>query len=282
MRPKLELESTQAGISLPEPVYPWFQVAWDIAQEKTGCSEVELIAMYADLASKAEGGSSEGQALTSEVSQRLTSLTAQLGLTSNHLSVYSRKVTQTELATEIANALLTGGLSGYSRDGSLIHHVQSLGLLNPARKVFVRPSQVNRFLAARGHNFQWNPVQTDNGEVGSVDAGKSLSGGLGRNQGGVETSDLAHAFKGIGHAEASWKKVLGKPPKWLSVSRCVNGRRGGRDREARWDPIAFGLAVKHKYKIPLNRIRARFQTIAALKPWLDRWKEAEATYYPDE
>jgi len=278
----LDTEPNQPAISLPESVYPWFQVAWDIAQEKSGCTEEELTLTYAELANAAEPSDSECQILSPEASHRLTSLGVRLDLTSNHLSVYSRKVTQTELATEIANALLTGGLSGYSRDGSLIHHVQSLGLLNPARKVFVRPSQVNRFLAARGHNFQWNPVQTDNGEVGSVDAGKSLSGGLGRNQGGVETSDLAHAFKGIGHAEASWKKVLGKPPKWLSVSRCVNGRRGGRDREARWDPIAFGLAVKTKYKIPLNRIRARFQTIAALKPWLDRWKEAEATYYPDE
>jgi len=196
--------------------------------------------------------------------------------------VYSRKVTQTELATEIANALLTGGLSGYSRDGSLIHHVQSLGLLNPARKVFVRPSQVNRLLAERGHNFQWNPVKTDNGGVGHVDAGKLLSGGFGRNQDGVETNDLAHAFNGIGLPEVSWKKVLGKSPQWLSASRCSKGKRGGRNREARWDPIAFSLAVKTKYKISLNRIRSRFQTIPALKPWHDRWKEAEATYYPDE
>jgi hypothetical protein len=278
----LNIESTQPASNSPEPVYPWFQVAWDIAQGKTGCSEEELVSIYADLASKAEGGSYEGQALASEVSQRLTSLTAQLGLTSNHLSVYSRKVTQTELATEIANALLNRRLRGYSRDGSLIHHVQSLGLLNPARTVFVRPSQVNRFLAKRGHNFQWNPMRIEDGVVSAKDFGKPSAGWLGQDSYGVETSDLAHAFNGIGRPEASWKKVLGRPPKWLSVSRCAKGKRGGRNREARWDPIAFGLAVKHKYKIPLNRIRARFQTIAALKPWLDRWKEAEAFYYPDE
>jgi hypothetical protein len=278
----LDIESTQPASNLPEPVYPWFQVAWDIAQGKTGCSEEELVSIYADLASKAEGGSSEGQALASEVSQRLTSLTAQLGLTSNHLSVYSRKVTQTELATEIANALLNRRLRGYSRDGSLIHHVQSLGLLNPARTVFVRPSQVNRFLAERGHNFQWNPMRIEDGVVSAKDFGKPSAGWLGQDSYGVETSDLAHAFNGIGRPEASWKKVLGRPPKWLSVSRCAKGKRGGRNREARWDPIAFGIAVKTKHKIPLNRIRSKFQTIAALKPWLDRWKEAEAFYYPDE
>jgi hypothetical protein len=241
-----------------------------------------LISIYADLASKAEGGSSEGQALTSEVSQRLNSLTAQLGLTSKHLAVYSRKVTRTELATEIANALLTRRLRGYSRDGSLIHHVQSLGLLNPARTVFVRPSHVNRFLAERGHNFQWNPMRVQDGVVSAKDFGKPSAGWLGQDSYGVETSDLAHAFNGIGRPEASWKKVLGRPPKWLSVSRSARGKRGGRNREARWDPIAFGIAVKTKHKIPLNRIRSKFQTIAALKPWLDRWKEAEAFYYPDE
>jgi len=278
----LDIEPNQTAIYLPEPVYPWFQVAWDIAQDKTGWTEGELTLTYTELANAAEPSNFERQILSPEASHRLTSLGVRLDLTSNHLSVYSRKVTQTELATEIANALLTGGLSGYSRDGSLIHHVQSLGLLNPARKVFVRPSQVNRLLAERGHNFQWNPVQTDNGGVGHVDAGKLLSGGFGRNQDGVETNDLAHAFNGIGLPEVSWKKVLGKSPQWLSASRCAKGKRGGRNREARWDPIAFGIAVKTKYKIPLNRIRARFQTIPALKPWHDRWKEAEATYYPDE
>ena len=278
----MDIEPNQTAIYLPEPVYPWFQVAWDIAQDKTGWTEGELTLTYTELANAAEPSNFERQILSPEASHRLTSLGVRLDLTSNHLSVYSRKVTQTELATEIANALLTGGLSGYSRDGSLIHHVQSLGLLNPARKVFVRPSQVNRLLAERGHNFQWNPVKTDNGGVGHVDAGKLLSGGFGRNQDGVETNDLAHAFNGIGLPEVSWKKVLGKSPQWLSASRCSKGKRGGRNREARWDPIAFSLAVKTKYKISLNRIRSRFQTIPALKPWHDRWKEAEATYYPDE
>ena len=278
----MDIEPNQTAIYLPEPVYPWFQVAWDIAQDKTGWTEGELTLTYTELANAAEPSNFERQILCPEASHRLTSLGVRLDLTSNHLSVYSRKVTQTELATEIANALLTGGLRGYSRDGSLIHHVQSLGLLNPARKVFVRPSQVNRLLAERGHNFQWNPVQTDNGGVGHVDAGKLLSGGFGRNQDGVETNDLAHAFNGIGLPEVSWKKVLGKSPQWLSASRCAKGKRGGRNREARWDPVAFGLAVKDKYKIPLNRIRARFQTIDALKPWLDRWNEAAAFHYPDE
>ena len=137
-------------------------------------------------------------------------------------------------------------------------------------------------MAARGHNFQWNPVQTSNEEVGSVDTGKLLSGGLGRNQDGVKTNDLAHAFNGIVRSEALWKQMLGKPPKWLIGSRCVKGRRGGSNREALWNPILFGVSVKDKHKIPIHAVRSRFRGNAALKPWLEQWREVEATYYPDE
>jgi len=278
----LNSESTQAVKSFSEPVYPWFQVAFEIAQEKTGWSEDELTSTYATLANVTKDGDAEAQALSSAVFSVLATLDPELNQTSDHLSEYSRKVMQTELATAIATGLLTGKLRGYSRDGSLICQVQRQGLFNPARKVFVRPSQVNQFLTGLGHNFQWNPIDIEIRAVGTVDPQKSVSGGLGQNPDGVETSDIAFAFKGVVHSEASWKKILAKPPQWLLFSRRVKGRRGGLHREARWDPIAFGIAVKTKYEIPLNRIRARFQTIPALKPWHDRWKEAEATYYPDE
>ena len=279
----MDIESTQPASNLPEPVYPWFQVAWDIAQEMTGWSEEDLIDGYIELANKNRneviGLVVEELGEPSLEWKKCNEIAASNEEAVNH---YSLRKIQTELGAEIARALLKNNLFGYSPDGCLIREIESLGLLNPACNVCVRPSQVNRFLAERGHNFQWNPKQIEDGAVSAEDFGKPPAGRLGQNPEGVETSYLAHAFKGIGLSEVSWKRVLGKSPQWLSASRCAKGKRGGRNREARWDPVAFGLAVKDKYKIPLNRIRARFQTIDALKPWLDRWNEAAAFHYPDE
>jgi hypothetical protein len=91
----------------------------------------------------------------------------------------------------------------------------------------------------------------------------------------VTTGDVAHAFNGLRRwDEKAWKDTLGSPPKWLQACIATPGRRG--IHETRWNPVLIGAALVNRGHAKQNNIRAKFQTMPQLKPWLDSWKTYEA------
>lgn len=93
----------------------------------------------------------------------------------------------------------------------------------------------------------------------------------------LTTAAIAECFAGLGWKTAeAWKKPLGDVPKWLASCLVQQGQRGVRERL--WNPVQIGAAlVAHKH-LKANNIRARFQTMHLLMPWLDAWKTYEADY----
>lgn len=91
----------------------------------------------------------------------------------------------------------------------------------------------------------------------------------------LTTSDVAHSFAGLRWpTELAWKKPLGDKPKWLSGCIAIPGSRGR--SETRWNPVLIGGALVHGGHVRVNRVRARFQTVPQLLPWLEAWKTYEA------
>lgn len=88
----------------------------------------------------------------------------------------------------------------------------------------------------------------------------------------IPTGHVAHAFARLnGWDEDKWKTHLGSPPKWLQSCIAIPAHKPS---PAHWDPVKIGLALVRK-KVPAKSVRARFQTVHMLKPWLERWDEAE-------
>jgi hypothetical protein len=97
----------------------------------------------------------------------------------------------------------------------------------------------------------------------------------------LATGDIAFSFSGLhGWSEKQWKKPLGDKPKWLQPCIAIRGVRGV--SETRWNPVLIGAALVHKGHAKANSIRARFQTMPQLAPWLDAWKTYEADNIPTE
>ncbi len=91
---------------------------------------------------------------------------------------------------------------------------------------------------------------------------------------GLSTSDIAYCFSGLQWNETDWKKNLGKKPKWLASCISVPGAQG--EREISWNPILVGGVLVHTSRAKQNSVRAKFQTVPLLRPWLDEWKTFEA------
>lgn len=96
----------------------------------------------------------------------------------------------------------------------------------------------------------------------------------------LTTGDIAFCFDGLGWDEKGWKKSLGDLRKWLKPCLVIPGTRGGHAR--RWNPVLIGAALYRKKGVPLNRVRARFQSKPALKPWLEEWRTYEADNFDAE
>lgn len=96
----------------------------------------------------------------------------------------------------------------------------------------------------------------------------------------LTTGDIAHSFDGLRWSESQWKKPLGDRPKWLSACVAIPGQRGV--SETRWNPVLIGAALYQLGHVSARSIRARFQTVHTLKPWLDAWKTYEADYCDNE
>lgn len=90
----------------------------------------------------------------------------------------------------------------------------------------------------------------------------------------LSTCDIAHCFAGLRWtSEVAWKKPLGDKPKWLKACVVIPGSRGV--SETRWNPLLIGAALVHGGYVKQNRVRAKFQTMPLLQPWLEAWKAYE-------
>lgn len=92
----------------------------------------------------------------------------------------------------------------------------------------------------------------------------------------LSTGDIAFCFDGLRYTEEKWKKPLGDKPKWLKACVAIPGRQGG--SATRWNPVFIGGALVRAGHVRANQVRARFQRMPLLKPWLDAWKTYEADY----
>ncbi len=90
----------------------------------------------------------------------------------------------------------------------------------------------------------------------------------------LTTGDIAHCFNGLKWNETEWKKPLGDKPKWLSDCVAIPGQRGV--SETRWNPVLICAELLRQGHVSARTVRAKFQTVALLKPWLEEWKTYEA------
>lgn len=94
----------------------------------------------------------------------------------------------------------------------------------------------------------------------------------------LTTCDVAHSFAGLRWpTEDAWKKPLADKPKWLRDCVVIPGSRGL--SETRWNPVLIGGALVHRGHSKPNSVRAKFQTMPHLQPWLETWKAFEADHF---
>jgi hypothetical protein len=93
----------------------------------------------------------------------------------------------------------------------------------------------------------------------------------------LTTSDIAHGFAGLRwKTDDQWKKNLGNKPKWLGRCVVIPGSQG--HSQTRWNPVLIGAAIVRDGYARANSLRARFQKVPQLQPWLEEWKTHEADY----
>ena len=149
----------------------------------------------------------------------------------------------------------------------------------PVRYVTVTRDQIR--LSAEMLESIHNAVETELIEItpkpsGAQDAADSPALTPGPEP--LTTGDIAFCFAGLRwKTEVAWKKPLGDKPKWLSACISIPGERGV--REARWNPVCIAAALVRGAYVKPNTVRARFQTMKQLKPWLEEWKTYEADYF---
>ena len=90
----------------------------------------------------------------------------------------------------------------------------------------------------------------------------------------LTTGDIAFSFDGLHWEAQQWKKPLGDKPKWLQACIAIPGARG--TSETRWNPVLIGAALVQQGHTQARNVRAKFQTVHLLNPWLDAWKTYEA------
>lgn len=90
----------------------------------------------------------------------------------------------------------------------------------------------------------------------------------------LTTGNIAFSFDGLHWTEQQWKKPLGDKPKWLQACIAIPGARG--TSETHWYPVLIGAALVQQGHATVRNVRAKFQTVHLLKPWLDIWKTYES------
>lgn len=90
---------------------------------------------------------------------------------------------------------------------------------------------------------------------------------------GLPTAEIAHCFAGLQYTEEGWRKPLGDGRQWLGDALA---ERGARPNPSLWWPVKFAAAIHKKFGIAPHRLRGRFQSKPALRPWLEAWLDYEA------
>lgn len=90
----------------------------------------------------------------------------------------------------------------------------------------------------------------------------------------LSTGDIAFCFAGLRWSESEWKKPLGDKPKWLCNCVVIPGQQGV--SQTRWNPVYIGAALVRQGHVTMRNVRAKFQAVHLLLPWLDTWKTYEA------
>ena len=110
---------------------------------------------------------------------------------------------------------------------------------------------------------------------------ESASGGVEPDKAGpgaLNTRAMADSFAGLRWLGEQWIKKLGNKPVWLDACIVSRGARGEGMRE--WNPVCIGAYLVRMGHAKANSVRAKFQTLEALKPWLDEWKTYESVNFP--
>ena len=137
---------------------------------------------------------------------------------------------------------------------------------------WVTPKAINEWLAGAGFAYRW-PVAATATQAPPVVAASDGPAPL-------TTGDIAHCFAGLRWDESGWKKPLGDKPKWLAGCVVIPGQKGVSER--RWNPVFIGAALVQQGHVKARNVRAKFQTVDLLKPWLDVWKTYEADNFDSE
>ena len=99
----------------------------------------------------------------------------------------------------------------------------------------------------------------------------------------LTTGHIAFCFAGLRcKTEKDWKDLIGKGRVWLERCLVQPGTRGRGGARKLWNPVFIGATlVRDGYAKP-NSVRARFQTVQLLQPWLEAWKTYEADNFDTE
>lgn len=127
------------------------------------------------------------------------------------------------------------------------------------------------------------------GEVSTFSA-TGAAGGLrtGVDSGGsgpppLTTGDIAHSFAGLHwKTEEEWKTVLGKGRRWVERCAVSSGTRGRGGAPKLWNPVYLGSALVKRNHVQIRSVRAKFQTVPVLKPWLEAWEAHAAANFDTE
>lgn len=183
----------------------------------------------------------------------------------NYSLHFFNAITQGEDA--LAMPIARGLNDGLAPDGKMLRFL-NIGFDRAELVAFLDKNQI-------GHNLTPSPAPVpQDAPVGAVIA----SGGVVTDKAGpvpLTTGDIAFCFAGLRwKTELAWKKPLGDKPKWLSACVAIPGARGV--SETRWNPVSIGAALVRDGHVQQHSVRAKFQTMDLLKPWLEAWKTYEA------
>lgn len=162
---------------------------------------------------------------------------------------------------------------------ALLNHVRRVALLtkylDPKGTGKIDVSAALKFAAERGWPI---PTKTKAEPPASPVVAVNASGGMEPDKAGpvpLTTGEIAFCFAGLHwRTESQWKKPLGNKPKWLAACIAIPGARGV--NQTRWNPVFIGAALVRDGHAKPNSVRAKFQTIDLLKPWLEAWNTYEA------
>lgn len=115
---------------------------------------------------------------------------------------------------------------------------------------------------------------------------KTASGGAEHAKAGpspLTTGDIAFCFAGLrDNTEKEWKDLIGKGRDWLERCLVQPGTRGRGGAPKLWNPVCIGAALVRDGHEKPNSVRAKFQTVHLLQPWLEAWKTYEADNFDTE